>query len=48
MFSGAALNVTDLIGKLEVFRDVPLAPSTFDGFPAHCSFGYMLNRQFTW
>jgi hypothetical protein len=36
VFCGAALNVTDLVGEVEVLAiDVPLARSPFDRFPAH-------------
>lgn len=36
MLSGAALDVADLIGELEVLAiDLPLACPAFDGFPTH-------------
>ena len=36
MFGGATLDITDLVGKLEVLTiDVSLARPAFDGFPAH-------------
>ena len=36
VFGGTALDVSDLVGKVEVLAlDVPLARPVFDGFPAH-------------
>jgi hypothetical protein len=36
VFGGAALDVTDFVGELEILAlNVPLAQSTFDGFPPH-------------
>jgi hypothetical protein len=36
MFRGATLDVSDLIGEMEVLAiDLPLARPVFDGLPAH-------------
>jgi hypothetical protein len=36
MFSSAALDISDLIGEMEVLTlDLPLARPAFDGLPAH-------------